>query len=50
MNGKNDPFGGGKTVIIPSPGGTPKRDQSEPPPPIPGQQKPASPFSKSTAI
>ncbi len=49
MNGKNDPFGG-KTVIIPSPGGTPKRDQSEPPPSIPGQQKPASPFSKSTAI
>ena len=43
MSGKGDPFGsGGKTVIMPTPGGAPKRDPFEPLPPLspqkPGQQ------------
>lgn len=43
MSGKGDPFGsGGKTVIMPTPGGAPRRDPFEPLPPLspqrPGQQ------------
>jgi len=42
MSGKGDPFGG-KTVIMPNPGGAPKRDPFEPLPPLspqkPGQQQ-----------
>ena len=35
MSGKGDPFGsGGKTVIMPNPGGAPKRDPFEPLPPL----------------
>src|SRR5262245_18321505 len=46
MSGKGDPFGsGGKTVIMPNPGGAPRRDPFEPLPPLspqkpgPGQQQ-----------
>jgi type VI secretion system protein ImpK len=39
MSGKGDPFGsGGKTVIVPNPGGGPKRDPFEPLPPLSPQQ------------
>jgi len=39
MSGKGDPFGsGGKTVIIPNPGGAPRRDPFEPLPPLSPQQ------------
>ncbi|MDW6026578.1 type VI secretion system protein TssL, long form [Mesorhizobium sp. BAC0120] len=39
MSGKGDPFGsGGKTVIMPTPGGGPKRDPFEPLPPLSPQQ------------
>jgi type VI secretion system protein ImpK len=48
MSGKNDPFGGGKTVIIPNPGGMPRRDQFEPLPPITPQRVP--PLPNSTVI
>jgi type VI secretion system protein ImpK len=41
MSGKGDPFGsGGKTVIMPTPGGGPRRDPFEPLPPL-SPQKPA---------
>jgi type VI secretion system protein ImpK len=41
MSGKGDPFGsGGKTVIIPNPGGAPRRDPFEPLPPL-SPQRPA---------
>ena len=39
MSGKGDPFGsGGKTVIMPTPGGAPRRDPFEPLPPLSPQQ------------
>jgi type VI secretion system protein ImpK len=42
MSGKGDPFGsGGKTVIMPTPGGAPRRDPFEPLPPLSPQQPPA---------
>jgi len=42
MSGKGDPFGsGGKTVIVPNPGGAPRRDPFEPLPPLsPQRQQP----------
>src|SRR6185369_9872752 len=41
MSGKGDPFGsGGKTVIVPNPGGAPRRDPFEPLPPL-SPQKPS---------
>jgi type VI secretion system protein ImpK len=44
MSGKGDPFGsGGKTVIMPTPGGGPKRDPFEPLPPLSPQQQPHGP-------
>jgi type VI secretion system protein ImpK len=45
MSGKNDPFGGGKTVIIPNPGGMPRRDQIEPLPPATPHRMPPMPNS-----
>jgi type VI secretion system protein ImpK len=41
MSGKDDPFGG-RTVIIPNPGGAARRDPVEPLPPL-APQRPASP-------
>lgn len=39
MSGKGDPFNsGGKTVIMPNPGGAPRRDPFEPLPPLAPQQ------------
>lgn len=48
MSGKNDPFGsGGKTVIMPMPGGAPRR---EPISPLPSEPRPAGPPPQSTVI
>ncbi|MBA3448996.1 MAG: type VI secretion system protein TssL [Pseudaminobacter sp.] len=50
MSGKSDPFGaGGKTVIIPTPGGAPRRDQIEPLPPVPAARA-RPPLPNSTVI
>src|SRR4051794_4969597 len=44
MSGKGDPFGsGGKTVIMPNPGGAPRRDPFEPLPPLSPQKAGPSP-------
>ena len=46
MSGKDDPFGsGGKTVIVPNPGGAPKRDPFEPLPPLSPQRTQQSNYS-----